>query len=106
MNYEAYAQVIKAMADARRLEIIDLLSCGTMCACDILAHFEFTQPTLSHHMKVLQTAGIVSAEKKGRWQYYTLDPAFTTEFPEAVNHLLRDERSCICHDEVKSCHDC
>lgn len=106
MDYEAYARVIKAMADARRLEIIDLLSCGTLCACDILAHFDFTQPTLSHHMKVLQTAGIVSAEKKGRWQYYTLVPSFTTEFPETAKQLLQDDHSCICHDESKRCLDC
>ena len=64
MNYENYGQMLKAMADPNRLKIIDLLSCGSLCACDILDHFDFTQPTLSHHMKVLQAAGIISARKK------------------------------------------
>ena len=99
MNYTAYAQVIKAMADGNRLEIIDLLSCGTMCACEILENFEFTQPTLSHHMKVLQAAGIVSAVKKGRWQYYTLVPEFTTQFPEFIGKLLQDNQKCACHSK-------
>ncbi|AKP65252.1 ArsR/SmtB family transcription factor [Levilactobacillus koreensis] len=99
MNYAAYAQVIKAMADENRLKIIDLLSCGTLCACEILENFDFTQPTLSHHMKVLQTAGIVSAVKKGRWQYYTLLPEFTTEFPEFIKQLLRDSHECVCHSD-------
>ncbi len=70
MNYTDYAMVIKAMGDASRLEIIDMLSCGEMCACDILDHFDFTQPTLSHHMKVLQTGGDSRCTK--RWQVAAL----------------------------------
>lgn len=54
MNYEEMSVILKALADPKRLKIIDLLSCGSLCACDILDHFEFTQPTLSHHMKVLK----------------------------------------------------
>lgn len=53
MNYEDMSKTLKALADPKRLKIIDLLSCGSLCACDILDHFDFTQPTLSHHMKVL-----------------------------------------------------
>ena len=41
------------------MKIVDILSCGEKCACDILEHFDFTQPTLSHHMKVLMECGLV-----------------------------------------------
>ena len=59
MNYEENAKIIKALSDPNRLKIIDILSCGEKCACDILEHFDFTQPTLSHHMKVLMDCGLV-----------------------------------------------
>lgn len=72
MNYEEMSVILKALADPKRLKIIDLLSCGSLCACDILDHFEFTQPTLSHHMKVLEKAGNVLVTKKGTWHHYQL----------------------------------
>lgn len=107
MNYDEYANILKAMADAKRLEIIDLLSCGTMCACDILEHFDFTQPTLSHHMKVLQEAGIVNAVKQGRWQHYSLVPDFTQKFPEFTKQLLQNDQTCVCHEvSSQSCDAC
>lgn len=96
MDYDSYAKIIKAMADANRLKIIDLLSCGSMCACDLLKYFDFTQPTLSHHMKVLQAAGVVTAVKKGRWQHYSLVPNFTKAFPEFAKQLLQDDHTCVC----------
>ncbi|MDT2424077.1 metalloregulator ArsR/SmtB family transcription factor, partial [Enterococcus avium] len=60
MNYDELSVMLKALADPKRLKIIDLLSCGSLCACDVLDHFEFTQPTLSHHMKVLERSGVVT----------------------------------------------
>ena len=65
MNYEAYSAKLKIITDPKRMKIIDLLSCGEMCACDILEHFDFTQPTLSHHMKTLENAGFVNVSKRG-----------------------------------------
>ncbi|MEL7598455.1 MAG: metalloregulator ArsR/SmtB family transcription factor, partial [Clostridiaceae bacterium] len=64
-NYEANAKIFKAVSDSNRLKIIDMLSCGEKCACDILENFEFTQPTLSHHMKVLIECGLVKSRKEG-----------------------------------------
>ena len=64
-DYNANARIIKALSDPSRLKIVDILSCGEMCACDILEHFDFTQPTLSHHMKVLMECGIVECRKEG-----------------------------------------
>ena len=47
MDYELTAKVFKALGDPKRVQIVDMLSCGERCACDLLEHFEFTQPTLS-----------------------------------------------------------
>ena len=73
MNYEEYAQTIKALSDPNRVKILDILSCDTECACNLLDHFNFTQPTLSHHIKVLRDANIVRTEKKGNWHHYSIN---------------------------------
>ncbi|MFD1318501.1 ArsR/SmtB family transcription factor [Loigolactobacillus zhaoyuanensis] len=104
MDYQNYVQMLKAMADPNRLKIIDLLSCGSLCACDILTHFDFSQPTLSHHMKVLQNAGIVIARKEGKWQHYTLRTEFIDQFKQGTDQLLAADESCICHSD--NCADC
>ena len=62
-DYEKNSKVIKALSDPNRLKIMDILSCGEKCACDILNYFQFTQPTLSHHMKVLIDCGLVNSRK-------------------------------------------
>ncbi|MGL4452613.1 MAG: ArsR/SmtB family transcription factor [Sarcina sp.] len=71
--YEENSKIMKCIADPKRLEIIDILSKGEKCACDILEYFQFTQPTLSHHMKVLICCGLVVSEKRGKWNYYKLN---------------------------------
>lgn len=53
MSYKELSTILKILSDPSRLEILDLLSCGELCACDLLEHFQFSQPTLSHHMKSL-----------------------------------------------------
>ncbi|ALV22531.1 MAG: metalloregulator ArsR/SmtB family transcription factor [Carnobacterium sp.] len=73
MDYEAYAKVMKALSDPKRVKIVDLLSGGELCACDILEHFDFTQPTLSHHMKALLNADLITVKKTGTWHYYSLN---------------------------------
>lgn len=73
MNYEENARLLKALSDSNRLKIIRLLSCGEKCACEILKSFNFTQPTLSHHMKILIDCGLVECRKEGTWNYYGLN---------------------------------
>ena len=70
-----YARVFKALGDETRLEMLGLLAgAGTeLCACDIEGHFELSQPTISHHLKILREAGLVTAERRGTWVYYALD---------------------------------
>lgn len=84
LGLEAGAQVFKALADPARLKILRLLAeqesgcCGPedgICACDFESVTGLAQPTVSHHMKALVGAGLVSSEKRGRWTYYRLEPA-------------------------------
>ena len=67
------ALLSKAFADTSRLMIVEMLSCGELCGCKILEKFNFTQPTLSHHMKILCDCGLVSGRKESKWTYYTLN---------------------------------
>ncbi len=50
-----------------------MLSCGELCACEILEKFSITQPTLSHHMKILCDCGLVNGRKEGKWMHYSLN---------------------------------
>ena len=56
---------LKVLADPNRLEILDLLSCDELCAHDLLGHFQFSQPTLSHHMKALLDSELITMRKLG-----------------------------------------
>lgn len=73
MKAQNVAQICKALGDANRLEIIEMLSDGERCGCKLLEHFEITQPTLSHHMKILVECGLVNDRKEGKWHQYSLN---------------------------------
>lgn len=73
MEVKNYAAVLKALGEETRLKIFDMLRDGTLCACKILEGLDISQPTLSHHMKVLCDCGLVVAEKDWKWTYYTLN---------------------------------
>ena len=78
-------QIFKAIGDETRFEIIRMLRDGELCACKILDHFNFSQPTLSYHMKILTKCGLVEARKEGLWMQYSLN----AESFEAVRYLLQ-----------------
>jgi ArsR family transcriptional regulator, arsenate/arsenite/antimonite-responsive transcriptional repressor len=101
LNYEENSKVIKALSDANRMQIIDILSCGEMCACDILEHFDFTQPTLSHHMKVLTDCGLVNCRKEGQWNYYSLNSSNCSRLILFLMNLTTETDECICKDKSK-----
>jgi len=71
------AGMFKALGHPVRLQIVDLLSrfAGQVCVCDVESQFDLSQPTISHHLKVLRGAGLVAAEQRGLWVYYYLQPA-------------------------------
>ncbi|MCC7667825.1 ArsR family transcriptional regulator [Liquorilactobacillus satsumensis] len=91
MNYNQLAKIFKALSDKNRVKIVDLLSAGEKCACDLLDQFEFSQPTLSHHMKVLIEANIVIARKSGKWQHYSLNVDFVDSLDEQIKSLLLEK---------------
>jgi len=72
-KYVAHAKIFKALGDPKRAMIIDMLSCGELCACMILEKFKISQSTLSHHMKYLCESGLVRCRDAGKWTYYALD---------------------------------
>ncbi len=72
------AQVFKALGDPVRLRLVSLIGAhqgGEVCVCDLTTAFDLTQPTISHHLKVLRSAGIIDSERRGTWVYYRLVPA-------------------------------
>jgi len=64
--------VFKAFCDENRIKILRLLANGEKCACKLLEEMNVTQPTLSHHMKILCDSGIVVGRKDGKWMYYSI----------------------------------
>jgi ArsR family transcriptional regulator len=75
---EGLAQVFKALGDPVRLRLVSLIGAhagGEVCVCDLTDAFELSQPTISHHLKVLREAGIITSERRGTWVYYRLEPA-------------------------------
>jgi len=70
------AQVSKALGDPIRMQLVDVLRkhAGKVCVCELVPLFDLSQPTVSHHLKVLREAGIVGSERRGLWAYYYVNP--------------------------------
>lgn len=66
------AIIFKAFCDENRVKILKLLVTGEKCACKLLEEINVTQPTLSHHMKILCDSGVVTGRKDGKWTYYSI----------------------------------
>ena len=66
------ALIFKAFCDENRIRILQLLQDGEKCACRLLEEMNITQPTLSHHMKILCDSGIVVGRKEGKWTHYSI----------------------------------
>ena len=93
------AKVLKAISDPKRLRIVDMLSCGELCACKILEAFHITQPTLSHDMKVLLEAGIVTDRREGKNIYYALQQERLAAFQHTLQSILESKANCVCYGE-------
>lgn len=90
------ADIFKALGDETRLTIIDMLSCGEICACEIIEGLHLTQPTISHHMKILQQVGLVKARKNGRWMHYSIDKEKIEEVKEFISYITKFKEDPIC----------
>jgi ArsR family transcriptional regulator, arsenate/arsenite/antimonite-responsive transcriptional repressor len=72
------AVLFKAVADPVRLRLLSLIAChagGESCVCDLTGAFEMTAPSVSYHLRILREAGLISAERRGTWVYYRVEPA-------------------------------
>ena len=84
MTREEVANICKAMSDSNRLRIIEMLTQGEKCGCNLLEELQVTQPTLSHHMKVLGDCGLVSSYKDGKWQHYSINCEKFKEYKDYI----------------------
>ena len=74
---ERLARLLKAVADPTRLQLLSLIqasSTGEACVCDLTEPFDLSQPTVSHHLKIMVEAGILHRERRGSWAYYSVNP--------------------------------
>ena len=105
-DYKRYANLLKALSDETRIKILDMLSGGELCACDILEEFKITQPTLSYHMKTLCDSGLVYSRRDGIWMKYSINKdvldSIRILFDDiggkiSKGKVLNESEDCICH---------
>ena len=89
------AQIFKALCDENRVQIMKLLRTGEKCACKLLEELNISQPTLSHHMKILCDSGLVIGRKEGKWMHY----AICCDGVKQVRGLLKELLSIDCECE-------
>src|SRR6267378_3651177 len=92
------AAIAKALADPVRVQLVDVLRkhAGKVCVCELVPLFDLSQPTVSHHLKVLREAGIVGSERRGLWAYYYVNPdsleelsAWVSNWPGTMRYAKR-----------------
>jgi len=83
------AAALKALADPTRLEMVSLVAAAhePLCACEIEAHFDLSQSTISHHLGLLRKAGILSSERRGTWAFYSITKGATTPLAAVLSML-------------------
>ncbi|MGN1159374.1 MAG: ArsR/SmtB family transcription factor [Lachnospiraceae bacterium] len=99
MNNKKVAAMFKAFCDENRLQILQLLQDGERCACSLLEEMQITQPTLSHHMKILCDSGVVIGRKEGKWMHYSISDEGLKELKEYLDYFTQhaktsNEKSC------------
>lgn len=87
-----FAERLKALAEANRVRIVSLLAAspeGELNVCDLTDALELSQPTVSHHLKVLRDAGLVTCEKRGTWAHYAIVPTALQAISDVLNPQVR-----------------
>lgn len=95
MDEKSLAVVFKALGDENRIRIVNLLWDGEMSARRLLSAMSISQPTLSHHMKILCDSGIVKSRKVGTWTYYTISRDGVKVIQDYLAHLARARTICL-----------
>ena len=98
LSYAEYVPAFKSLSDETRLKIIDMLSCGELCACEILEAFSISQSTLSYHMKTLVDSGLVNGVRDGAWMRYTLNKEKTNTVIAFLTKITSEKEDCICNN--------
>ena len=93
------ALIFKALCDENRIRILKMLRNGEKCACKLLEELNVTQPTLSHHMKILCDSGIVTGRKEGKWMHYSI----SEDGAKAAADLLKELTTVAGGSEDKPC---
>ena len=95
-----FVKIAKALSDDNRLRILTSLRDGEKCACELLTDLRISQPTLSHHMKILCDAGLVTCRRDRRWAYYSTDAREIDAVAEAFQARFRPvaRAACACCD--------
>ena len=96
MDLSEVSLLCKALSDLNRLRIIQCLTCGEQCGCELLEQMRITQPTLSHHMKILENCGLVISRRKGKWSHYSLNCHQWTSFRDYIESIR-----CTCSKDEK-----
>ena len=99
MDNKKTALMFKAFCDENRLQILELLRDGEKCACKILEEMQITQPTLSHHMKILCDSGVVVGRKEGKWMHYSISAEGLEAVRDSLDYFAKqldglNEKSC------------
>ena len=105
-NYLESTKVFKALGDPKRTMIVDMLSCGELCACMILEKFKMSQSTLSHHMKLLCEYRLVKVREEGKWTYYSLDAETISKTKQFFCSITDPKENCICKEPADCCKGC
>ena len=87
------ARLCRALADENRLRIVEMLGSGERCVCDLTSALDLGQSLLSHHLKTLKDAGLVTDRRDGRWVYYTLSCDALEELTGAIESMVPEARS-------------
>ncbi|ADC48605.1 arsenical resistance operon repressor [Alkalihalophilus pseudofirmus OF4] len=88
-DFTMYEKQFKALADQKRLQLLSILcEHGSSCVCDLTDILNLTQSKLSYHLKILLDADIITKEKRGTWNYYSINSG-------VINHLLSEELCCL-----------
>lgn len=97
MDMRNDAKIFKALADENRLSVLKILQSGEKCACVLLEEMNITQPTLSHHMKILCDCGIVSYRKDGKWMHYFISSEGKEKLLGLINEYMTSSNAKNAH---------
>jgi ArsR family transcriptional regulator, arsenate/arsenite/antimonite-responsive transcriptional repressor len=100
-DFRVESEIFSALSVPIRLKILDMISCGEICACDLLENLSISQPTLSHHMKVLMECGLVTGRKNSTWMHYSINEKAVDDLHNLIRTITHDKDNCVCYKSKK-----